>query len=166
MFDSTERLMGCLEYSSEYCLVTDGKQAIDFYYWQWLNYWTEALQEKIILNYKCFSSKLTDCEYIRWLFGVTGGVLGILILCALETIFRPSAAATKLFELTVNVEFFVGTAGLTDGGFGATLGLPYPPGGGPLPPETLSDTRLGTLPVRLWPTPGGIIETGSDALWK
>jgi len=42
----------------------------------------------------------------------------------------------------------VTTAGLTDGGFGATLGLPYPPGGGPLP-ETLSDTRLGTLPVRL-----------------
>lgn len=104
-----------------------------------------------------------DVLLIRWLFGVTGGVLGILILCALETIFRPSATVAKLVELTVNVDFFVGTAGLTDGGFGATFGLPYPPGGGPLP-VTLSDTRLGTLPVRLWPTPDGIIETGSEAL--
>jgi len=42
----------------------------------------------------------------------------------------------------------VGTAGLIDGGLGATFGLPYPPGGGPLP-GALSDTRLGTLPVRL-----------------
>lgn len=57
----------------------------------------------------------------------------------------------------------VGTAGLSGGGFGATFGLPYPPGGGPL---TLSETRLGTLPVRLRPTPGGKIETGSEALWN
>lgn len=104
-------------------------------------------------------------RHIRWLFEATGGVFGILILCALETRFRPSAAVTKLFELTVNVDFFVGTAGLIDGGFGATFGLPYPPGGGPLP-ATLSDTRLGTLPVRLCPTPGGVIETGSEVLWK
>lgn len=72
-------------------------------------------------------------------------------------------AVTKLVELTVNVDFFTGTTGLTDGGFGATFGLPYPPGGGALP-VTFSDTRLGTLPVRLWPVPEGKIETGSEVL--
>lgn len=95
-----------------------------------------------------------------------GGVFGILILCALETWFLPSFVADKLVELTVNVDFFVGTAGLIDGGLGATFGFPYPPGGGPLP-LTFSDVRLGTLPVRLWPLlPGGKIETGSEALYK
>lgn len=79
--------------------------------------------------------------------GAAGGVLGILILWALETTFLLSADAVKLTELTANGDF-VGTTGLNDGGFGATFGLPYPPGGGPLP-VTFSDTRLGTLPVRL-----------------
>lgn len=63
-------------------------------------------------------------KHIRWLVGAAGGVLGILILCALDTWLRPSAVAAKLVELIVNVDFLVGTAGLTDGGFGATFGLP------------------------------------------